>query len=225
MTRQILLGTVAALLIAGPVSALTMIPTADIRVTEAHAIAGDDDVFNSDNPSPPFSIFESKVGAEAMGFAPPALTIGDAEYNLYGPTADAFAGQVSQIGALYIQGSGSVSASGDHGGMPQLASFGESDSMPGYGSFQAYARSALEVLFSIDESAEFDLSGFLASGNELAVGDVGNDVMSSAGMILKNTDTDTTIFEVEISDDTQAVSESGVIDPGNYQFLSVLSPW
>ncbi len=219
MIRCFLLGSAASLLIAGPVSALTMTPNADARSVQAHAIAGADDDFDADSPNAPLAIFGSSVNAEAMEFGPPPLTAGDAEYELFGASSYASAFQDSSVGPLSISGSGSAEASGDHGGMTQIPYPGDSDSFNSHGGhFQAYGKSVLEIVFSIDEAAAFDLSGFLGAGTELAVGADSNDVINRASISLFNTATLESAFKAEISDDFLEVDEMGVIVAGEYRF-------
>ncbi len=215
MKRLFLLGTVVGVLSAGPVFALTMTPTADNRSTAASAMAGIDSDSNSDAPGAGFPSFTSEVSANAMEFGVPLL-VGDAENGFYGASAYANARQSSQVGPLSITGSGSASANGSHGDF--FPDFVGDALTPVDAHFQSYAGSVLEILFSIDTSAAFDLSGFLTAGTEVAIGAVGNDVMNRASIILINTDTNVSAYKANVSDDFLNVDASGVIGPGNYRF-------
>jgi hypothetical protein len=219
MNRFILLGTATGLFFVGSVSALTMTPTTDNRSIAVSAMAGFDSDSNSDAPGAGFPSFVSDVSANASDI--PALTglLGEVTNGFHGAWASANAGQSSQLGALFISGSGYAEASGSHGDIfPDFtASLGDALT-PVDADFQAYAGSVLEILFSIDESAHFDLTGFLSAGTELAVGVNGNDVINRASIILINTDTNTSAYKAEISDDFLEVDASGVIGPGNYRF-------
>ncbi len=219
MTREILLGTAAALMIAVPASALTMTPNADSRSVQAHAIAGQDDDFDADSPNAPLGIFGGQVSADAMEFGVPGIISGDAEYGIYGASSHASAGQESNVGPLSISGGGSAEASGNHGGMTQLDPPLQGDSLTGPGGhFQAYGQSILEIVFSIDEAAAFDLSGFLNAGTELAVGDIGNDVINRASIILINTSTNDSAFKAEVTNDSRKFDETGVLVAGEYRY-------
>lgn len=218
MNKLILLGTAAGLFFAGPVSALTMTPTADNRSTSASAMAGFDSNSDSDAPGAGFPTFDSQVSANASDF--PALTasLGDASGEFQSAWASASAGQFSQLGALSISGSGHAEASGSHGEFFLATANLVGDAITQEADFQAHGRSLLSILFSTDESAIFNISGFLSAGNELAIGDIGNDIINRASIILINTDTNTSAYKTKVSNDSQAVNESGVIGPGNYEF-------
>jgi len=181
---------------------------------------GRDDNIQTNAPGGPLAGFFSTVNADAMEFNILDLQAGDAEYiGSGGAFSSATGSQISEIGPLSISGKGSASASGNHGDMFEVATQGDTDSSGIYGgSFQAYAQSVLEIVFTIDEAAAFDLSGFLSAGTALAVGDPGNDVINRVSIILINTDTNDEAFQAEISDDSLVVDEMGVIGAGEYRF-------
>ncbi len=220
MTKLLLLGTAASALFVGQATALTMNPTSDGRSISAEAQAGFDSDSDSDNPGPGFPSFNSDVSAfasERIELEPPTdLKIVD--IFPFGASASAGAGQNSLVGPLSISGSGYANASGSHGDQfaGALALEGEIGFDDGH--FSAGANSLLEIFFYIDESAWFELNGFLSAGNELAIGAPGNDVENGADIILVNTDTNTSAYKASISDDSLIVDESGVIGPGNYKF-------
>ncbi len=215
MTRQILLGTAAALLIAVPASALTMNVIDDGRFIEASAMAGRDRDGNSDSAAGP--VFTSEVSAHAMALDDVELQSGDANSEFgYGAWADANARQHSEIGALSISGEGSANASGSHGIPAWQLSLGDAE--VGFGGFQANAESSIKILFSIDEAAEFYLSGFISAGIEQALGPVRNDAGSSASVFFGSEDDESTIFRREVFEDGLKFEESGIIGPGDYVF-------
>jgi hypothetical protein len=211
MTRQFLLGTAAALLIAVPASALTMTPITDGRTIDAFAAAGQATDSNSDSPGSDFSVFDSDVSASVLEF-------GD-----FGAGAGSNAQQLSGLGPLSISGSGETNAGGSHGEIPLTAALGDAETPPlGRGEFLAGANSVLEILFRIDEAAEFSLEGFISAGIEQAPGfgdgDIESGTMSVASVILLNQDTNTTVYEQEVSEDSLKFVETGVIQEGNYLF-------
>jgi hypothetical protein len=222
MMKQMLIGSAAALWVAGPVSALTMTPTSDTRNIQAHAVAGQDEDTQSDSPGGPLVDFNSTVNANASEFGVPDLQLGDAEFQVYGGASSyASASQSSGIGPLSIWASGSASASGNHGDFEPVYALGDTDtaSISLGGDFQADGRSFLEIVFSIDEAADFDLDAYLTAGQgQLALGDIGNDVTNSASISLINTNTLESVYKAEISDDSLLVDTSGVIGPGTYKF-------
>jgi hypothetical protein len=217
MFNQICCGGVAALLITCPVSALTMTPTSDFRQTNASAMAGEVSDSQSDFPNPDFSIFVSESSATANEFPVDEL-VQDAGFIGFGATASANARQNSQFGPLSISGSGSANADGNQGEVPPAVVDGGTLG----GRFSANAGSLLDVFFSIDESAAFDLQGFLSAGIQLAtlgLSDGGNGgVNNSANILLINVDTNATAYEASISNDSLSVNESGVLSAGNYRF-------
>lgn len=217
MLKQICCGSVAALLITGPASALTMTPTSDFRQTNASAMAGEDSDFQNDFPSPDFSIFVSESSATASEFSVDEL-VQDAGVFGFGSAASANARQSSQFGPLSISGAGSANADGNRGEI--LTAVVDGGGIGGL--FSASAGSLLDVFFSIDESAAFDLQGFLSAGIELAtrgLSDGGNGgVNNSANILLINVDTNATAYEASISNDSLSVNESGVLAAGNYRF-------
>jgi len=222
MIRQILLGGTAAVLVAGSASALTMNVTGDNRAVEANAFAGDDGDMQL-GPAPASNIYDEQVNASASAnnqLLTQNLGSGGGGGGFFGAVANAGAGQFSEIGALSISGSGFAEASGNHGDIPD---FSDADGSGGGGGlsfdgFAADAQSVLDVLFSIDEAAAFDLSGFLAAGNELSDGPIGNDISNAASAVLVNTDTDTAAFKTKVSNDSTILDESGVLAAGNYRF-------
>lgn len=213
MLTKILCGSAAVLLLAGPVSALTMTPTSDLRQTSASASTVQDLDSESDFPSPDFSSFVSESSAFASDLGIETVFL-DAGLNGFGAVASANARQNSQIGALSITGGGTANAEGSEG----FDVFLTSDAGRTGGVFFADANSLLDVFFSIDASAAFDLQGFLSAGIELKdAGTLGGET-NEAHMLLINVDTNATAFEANISNDSLNVNESGVIGPGNYRF-------
>ncbi len=224
MIRQILLGGATAVLVTGSASALTMNVTGDNRAVYAEASAGVD--FDSQaGPAPASSTYDEQVSASAVSGIAPDIFNGGAGGGggILGSVANASAGQLSEIGALSISGSAHADASGNHGNFVTFAA-GDADSGAGGGGglffdeFAAESYSTLEVLFSIDEDAAFDLTGFLFAGDELAVGNGDTDIRNGASIILVNTDTDESAYKAEISNDSLSLNESGVIGAGNYRF-------
>ncbi len=213
MTRQFLLGTAAALLIAVPASALTMTPITDGRTIDAFGAAGQATDSDDDSPGPGFPSFDSTVNAFAI------------EFSDFGAGAGAIARQTSQLGPLSISGSGSTDAFGGGGEVPQMVTLGDVDEQPpplGFGEFQAGGNSVLEILFHIDEAASFNLEGFLSAGFQKApgFGDANSQsgVESVASVILHNEDTNTPVYKQEVSDGGFNFAEAGVIQAGNYVF-------
>jgi hypothetical protein len=227
MIKEFVLGGAVALCVAGQASALTVTLLEDGRFTEAQASAGENSDFDDDFPDPPFSAFLSKVSASAMEFGNIVDDrVGDEEFDGYGATAFAGASQKSQVTATTIQVSGSAFAEGGTGGMFPTLVRADNDSLGGPGLFEAYAESVLDIVFSIDEAAVYDLDGFISAGAELAAeadqfpGAEGGEVSNFAEMILFNEDTAEAVFEYEVSDDTMNIVESGVIGPGTYRFTA-----
>ncbi len=214
MTRELLLGTAAALLIAVPASALTMNVIKDGRLIEASAAAGQDSDSNDDFADAPS--FSGEVSAHAMEV--PLLQAGDADTTHgYGAWASANAGQSSEINALSIGGKGFANASGSHGNITLAASLGDAETL-NHGEFEADASSSIKVLFNIDEAAEFNLSGFISAGIEQAVGFGESGSGSIASVFFGRDDDETTIFQREVFEDGLEFEESGVIEAGNYLF-------
>jgi len=225
MIKQILLGGATAVLVTGSASALTMSVNVDNRSVNAFAQAGGDtdsdgaasgggSVFNeSVNASAQSEIFFLNSGGSGGGAGIP---------DFIGAVANASAGQSSEIGALSISGNGYADASGNHGNILEAIT-GDADGAGGGGGlapsdFRSESSSILEVLFSIDEAAAFDLSGFLHAGNEIAVGGSQSDISNVASVILVNADTNESAFKTEISNDSQVLDEQGVLAAGNYKF-------
>ncbi len=214
MTRQFLLGTAAAFLIAGQASALTMTVVKEGRNVDASASAGGDSDSNSDFATN--SVFTSEVSAHAMEV--PLLQAGDADTHLgFGAWASANARQHSEIGALSISGEGSANASGSHGNIDFVSALGHAETL-NQGEFEANASSSIKILFNIDEAAAFNLSGFISAGIEQAVGLGESGSRSIARVFFGNDDEETTIFEREVFEDGRKFEESGVIEAGNYLF-------
>ncbi len=225
MIRQILLGGATAVLFTGSASALTMNVTGDSRSVYAEAAAGFD--FDSNSDSAAGNVFDSNVSASAQANIAPLiqnLGAGGGGGGFFGAVANAGASQFSEIGSLSISGSGFAEASGNHGEFNDVL-VSDADSGAGGGgglnfdSFQASSNSILDVMFSIDEDAAFDLSGFLFAGDQISKGPIGNDISNSASIILVNTDTNESAFKTEVSNDSTELNESGVLAAGNYQFM------
>lgn len=223
MIRQILLGSATAILVTGSASALTMNVTGDNRALYAEASAGGD--FNSESgPAPASSTYDEQASASAQSIIFNLLNSGGSGGGAggrNGAVANASAGQFSEIEALSISGNGYADASGNHGDF--AATLSDADGAGGggklfFGEFEAESYSTLEVLFSIDEDAAFDLSGFLFAGNEVAVGNEGSDISNRASINLINSDTNESAYNAEISNDSLGLDEQGVIAAGNYRF-------
>jgi hypothetical protein len=222
MIKEFLFGSTVALCVAGQASALTITLLEDNRFIEAEAFAGEDSDFAEDSPGSPFSDFDSDVSAFAMEFGEfLPHGVGDTDSDIFGASSFGTAQQTSQVSATGISVSGSAFAEGDHG--IQDNAWIEADSNVqegGFGSFEAYGESVLEILFSIDEAAAYDIDAFISAGAELAKGPDGNDVFNFAEMILWDEDADEAVFEFEVSDDSMDIVESGVIGPGTYRFTA-----
>ena len=224
MIKQILLGGATAVLVTGSASALTMSVTGDNRSVEANAFAGFDGDMQS-GPAPASSTYDEQVNASASAGPVPVLTSGGSGGGggFFGAVANASAGQFSEVGALSISGSGHADASGNHGEIFSTVNLGDADGSGGGGGlnfsdFSADSTSVMEILFSIDEAAAFDISGFLYSGNEVAVGGSSSDISNNASLILVDTDSNESAFKTEISNDSTGLNEQGVISAGNYRF-------
>ncbi len=227
MIGKIFLGTAAALLIAGPASALTMTPNTDSRTIQAAASVGQDIDTDSDSPSSDFLNYSNSVSAHAGGGIIPGVVKSSINSpNFFAPTADASASQESVVGPFSISGTGSATASGGHGALLQTGTVTFAN---GTGPYAADASSVLEILFSIDASAAFDLKGFLSAG-DLQTGDltnindvidVSNVAINNASVLLKNLITNEIIFAHEVSDDLFEFDEQGVIGAGDYLFSVV----
>ncbi len=218
MTRELLLGTAAALLIAVPASALTMTVLDEGRNVRAEASAGGDSDSNDDFAD--FNqTFTSEVSAHAMESDILMLQAGDADTTHgYGAWANANARQHSEIGALSISGEGSANASGSHGNIEFVSALGDADTHLGPGEFEASATSSIKILFNIDEAAAFSLSGFISAGIEQAVGLGESGSGSIASVFFGSDDDETTIFQREVFEDGLKFDESGVIEAGDYIF-------
>ncbi len=207
MSRFVALGTVAVLSFGAAASALNFNPTQDNRQTYAGTVVFDDppDMVN-DSPGSPFSEFDSAISAGSL-------------YD--GFFADAFAAQFSQVGSMYIQGNGFVDAQiglsfdtwqtsdfDNHLGPPTMNSDGVS----------AGSQSILEILFSIDMDAHYDLTGFIGAGIGLAQGTIEYGSQQSASVVLFDIDNGFAIVDESVTDSDQDVSTSGHLSPGNYRF-------
>ncbi len=222
MIKEFLFGSTVALCVAGQASALTLTLLEDDRLIEAEAFAGEDSDFDSDAPDFPFAQFASEVSASAMEFGDIfEITNGGGGRPDFGATSFGTASQKSQVTATTIEVSGSAFAEGSHGEVPfstEVDSAGGGGGIFGLGSFEASASSVLDILFSIDEAAEFDVQAFISAGTEIAIGEDGNDVKNFAYMSLHNEDSGESVFKYEVSDDSIDIDESGVIGPGTYRF-------
>ncbi|GAB4197688.1 MAG: hypothetical protein Kow00105_11740 [Phycisphaeraceae bacterium] len=217
MIRTFCLAAMPVLLLNAQAPALTMTPTSDNRSITANAQAGPDSDSNSDAPGAGFPTFDSNVFAEAGGFdGADNDSFQNGIYD-FGPSASAEASQDSSVGSLSIVGDGWAHASGNHGLFPELFSTSDAEHV-GPGSFEADAESLLEVIFSIDQSAQFSLKGFVGAGDELAVGIAFSDQDSFVLVELVNTDTNSSVFNTTVRDDEVALNEDGIIGPGNYRF-------
>lgn len=214
MTRQILLGAAIAIMTSGPVSALTMTPVSEKRGVFVEARAGQDSESDQAVPFVPFTgEVDDEIWAEAHEDIQPFLRLpgGDKDSldEPHGTSAMAHAYQYSSLGPLSIGGEGSVDASGNHGNVR---------TSQGGGGFAAYSSSTLLVEFIIDESAVFDLSGFIEAGNRLAEGPAGNGVENLGHVSLTNTDTNESLIEEQVVGDKFVFDLQGRLDPGTYLF-------
>lgn len=224
MIKQLLLGGAAVVWAAGSASALTMNIDGDNRGVYAFAQAGGDT--DSDSATPAGSVFDGQASASASADVIATIS-GGGGGAFFGAVANASADQYSQIDAasLMISGSGHANASGNQGNFNQPI-LSEADSGAGGGGglsfygFSADADSTLDVLFSIDEAAEFDISGFLSAGTEVLVGDaeIASGVFNEASIILINTDTNESAYKTSVSNNSVNLDETGVIGAGNYRF-------
>ncbi len=209
MSRFVALGTVALLSFATAVSALTFNPTQDNRSIYAGTV-----IFNeppdmaNDSPSVAFSEFDSQITANSL---------------FDGFFADSLAFQFSQIGERYIQGNGFVDAqvgfrfnelqAGDqdnHLGGPGLPT--NSDGV------SAGSQSLLEILFSIDMDAQYDVTGFISAGTGVLQGVFEYGASQSASVVLFDIDNNVALIDESVSEGGQDVSTSGILSPGNYRF-------
>jgi hypothetical protein len=220
MIKELLFGTTVALCVAGQASALSLTLLEDNRFIEAEAFAGEDSDFSEDSPVSPFANFNSDVSAMASEFGLPCDSEGNVETHGFGASSFGTAQQTSQVTATAILVSGSAFARGDHGELLEAVALSDSDSDGGFGSFNAYGESVLEILFSIDEAAAYDIDAFISAGTEAAFGPTGNDVFNFAEMILYDEDAGEAVFEYEVSDGSMDIDESGVIGPGTYRFTA-----
>ncbi len=214
MTREFLLGTAAALLIAVPASALTMTLLEDDRFISARAEVGQFSDANKIVPDSDFSLFASEVGANASDVPRFTSNIN----GIYGATANAGAFQESSFGPLSIFGKGGANANASHGGIELVSALGDADLPPG--AFDAQGQSNLDVLFSIDGQAAFDLEGFIQTGIGQAQGPPTNSVQNVALFEFTNVTTNTSIIDIEINgEDDASIDESGVLEAGTYRVV------
>ncbi len=209
MTKQLLFAVASAVCLSSSASALTFTPTQDNRRTHAGAIAGIDQDIQNDNPAVAFDVFSSDLWASASDVP---------DWDVF---ANGHASQSSSLGPASISGSGFVSADGGHGVLDgQLPSSVSAITIGPVGQFQAAGESILEIVFTIDMDAHFDIQGFIGAGTQIAEGDFGNGNSQSAGVNLFDVGNGISIFEQSVSNDEQTVATSGHIGPGTYQFTA-----
>jgi hypothetical protein len=204
MSRFAALGVVSVLSFATAASALNFTPTQDNRATYAGTIVlgGSFTDGDTETPSSAFGLFDSTIWASS-------------DYD--GLFADAGASQFSQIGSMYIQGSGFVQVEiGLNFDEWQTGDTATSGEMTGDSS--AIGQSLLEILFSIDMDAQYDLSGFIGAGITEAQGRIGYGSNQSTSVVLFDIDNGVAIIDESVSDGEQDVSTSGNLAPGNYRF-------
>ncbi len=216
MTRELLLGTAAALLITIPASALTMTVVKDVRLVQVRAVAGNNEDANDDFADA--LTFTGEVSAHATEFEVHGTLLGDADTG-QGAWAEANARQHSEIGALSISGEGSANASGSPGNLnTSISALVGGGGGLRFGNFEAEAFSTIRILFNIDEAAEFNLSGFISAGIEQAEGVADNAVDSFASVFFGTEAEEEVFFEREVFEDGLKFDETGIIGPGNYVF-------
>ncbi len=203
MSRFVALGSVALLFFTTTASALIFTPTQDNRATEVgSAVFGESPGFDFDSPLSSFSTFNSSIWSNS-------------DYDGY--FANGHASQDSQIGSMYIQGNGIVEAQiglsfdnwlpGDKDAPTDMT-----DEMGAFGS------SVLEILFSIDMDAQYDLAGFISAGVGLAQGEIDYGSEQSVRVELFDIDQGVALIDETVTDSDRDVATSGQIGPGNYRF-------
>ncbi len=220
MNRLLLITAVTAALFTSQTFALTMSLQSDNRSIGADALTSQGTDSDSDVPGIAFSNFNSTVNARYPELLPPPR-ITEQLNGQYDPSAYAEANQGSTIDAYSISGSGYAYANGS-GGLPvpsitRLLTTGDAqgESL----AFESEASSILEVIFSIDEAAEFSLQGFISAGMHIVMLDaLSNESMNQTSVLLYNNTTGTTEFETTINEGSSSLDESGIIGPGTYTF-------
>ena len=212
MYRLVALGTAVVLSFAAVASALNFTPTQDNRATYAGTIVFDSFTdMQNDSPVVAFSPFSSNITASS-------------DYDGY--FADAWASQNSQIGSLNIQGSGDVTAQigftfdqwlNDSDGIVSVDGAG-AGGRPLLSQVSASSQSLLEILFTVDMDAQYDLSGFISAGIGLEAGTIEYGSNQSASVVLYDIDHDVTLVNESVSDNEMDVSTSGLLGAGNYRF-------
>jgi hypothetical protein len=210
MSRFAALGIATVLSLATAASALTFTPTTDNRRTYVGTDIFDGSFTDMDEqvPAPPFSVFDSDITAGS-------------DYD--GVFADAFAGQFSELGSMYIHGSGSASAqigvvfdnwvNDDKDAEVNGVMQGMTSDEVGAG-----GRSLLEIIFSIDMDAQFDLSGAISAGVTSAQGDIVYGSDQSVSVVLFDIDGGVALVDESVTDGGMSLSTSGQLSPGNYRF-------
>ncbi len=208
MMKHVLIAVGASVCLAGPVSALTFTPTNDDRRTHAGAVAGIDKDIQNDSPGGPLADFSSDLWASASD---------QPNWDVF---ANGHASQSSSIGAASISGSGFVSANGGHGILDGQTAPGISAITGPVGSFEAAGESILQIVFSIDMDAHFDLRGFIGAGIEEAAGDLEEGSKQIARIQLFDIDNGVSVFEESVSNSGELIDTSGHIGPGSYRFTA-----
>ncbi len=219
MKRLLLITAVIAALFSSQVFALTMSLQSDNRSISADAMTTQGSDSDSDAPGTAFSDFNNTVDARVPDLVPIRLT--EQLNGLHDPTAYAEAYQGSTIDAYSITGSGYAYSNGSNGlPVPSITRLLTTGDAQGESlEFEAEASSILEVIFSIDEAAEFSLQGFISAGVHIVLLDaLSNDSMNQTSVLLYNNTADTTEFETTINQGTSSLDESGIIGPGTYTF-------
>lgn len=209
MMKQLLFATAVSVCVSSSAYALDFTPTQDNRRTHAGAIAGIGKDIQNDSPAVAFDFFSSDLWASASDVP---------DWDVF---ADGHASQSSSIGAASISGSGFASASGGHGILDgQFPETVSAITVEPFGQFQAAGESILEIVFSIDMDAHYDLQGFISAGTELTDGDFGNANEQSAGVQFFDVDNGVFLFNEQVSNSGQAINDSGHIGPGTYRFTA-----
>jgi hypothetical protein len=208
MSRFAVSGIAVVMSIATGASGLTFTPTTDHRQTYVTTDIMDGSFTDSDQefPVPSFSDFSSDISA-------------DEEYDGY--FADAFASQFSRLGSMYIEGSGGASAqigvTFDNWVDDSADSLVNQVPMES-NQASAFGQSLLEILFSIDMDAQYDLSGFIGAGVDEVEGGIPYASEQSVSVVLYDVVNDVALVDESVTDGDQSLSNAGQIGPGSYRF-------
>lgn len=208
MNRFAALGTVAVLSCATAASALTFTPTQDNRQIYAGTVIFSDTDGDTKTPLSAFSTFDDQVWANS-------------DYD--GFFANAHADQFSELGSMYIQGSGFAEAQIGVSFDNWQTSNAEADTGGSGITMQSNdvsggSQSLLEILFSIDMDAHYDLSGSIGAGIQEASGTIDYGSNQSTSVVLFDIDHGIALVDESVMDGDQDISTSGHLGPGNYRF-------